>query len=167
MRPDQTKTGDEQLCYGGAEGWDLAKRLARQARSRGVRFLVTWPGLKAPRHNRDNLPATGFNWQPLKSIRNAFGRTAKVAGITAPRRFHDLRAAYISEVASTEKSGKRIQLVARHKSFTTTERYIALANPDQRGTLDRVEQARGRKLIRENGDKPTGGFRRPTVRGKR
>jgi len=109
LRPEQTKTGDEQMCYGGPEGWDLVKRLARQARTRGVRHLVTWPGttvaqrLKAG-HDPKTIPADAYNWRPLKSIRNAWRRTAETAGIAAPRRFHDLRAAYISEVAANEKS---------------------------------------------------------------
>ena len=34
-------------------------------------------------------------WRPLKSVRKSWATSAKDAGIEKPRRFHDVRGAYI------------------------------------------------------------------------
>ena len=40
----ETKSGKDQAVYGGREGWIIARWLARKARRRRQKFLVTWPG---------------------------------------------------------------------------------------------------------------------------
>lgn len=175
LAPGEAKRIDQQHCLGTPEGWEIAKRLARQARARGVKHLVTWPGVRAAklmqggkhvgRRPLSEVPVEVIKWEPLTTIRRAWNQTAEAAGIEKPHRFHDLRAAYVTEVAKGEKSGKKIQEIARHKSFTTTERYIGLVDDDLSGTMDKVAAARGGRLLSSSG-KREGGYRRPTPRAK-
>lgn len=154
LRGEDVKAGHDQDCHTTPEGWEVAKRLARQARERGTDYLVTWPSRKAANNMRgsgkrrglDAVADSDIEWRPLKTIRRAWTATAKVAGISNPRRFHDLRAAYITEVAKHEKSGKKIQGIARHASFSTTERYIDIADSELVGVMAKVAKKRAGPL---------------------
>jgi integrase len=60
----------------------------------------------------------------------------KRAGVV-PFEFHALRRYVASVLADTHKvSAKRIQRILRHKSVTTTERYIQNINQDLAGTMN-------------------------------
>ena len=134
----ETKSGRDELLFGGETGWTLALDLAEQARRRGQSRLVTWPGSDwARRVSEGVLPADdavdpktgGSIWRPLKSITKAWNATARRAGIEAPHRFHDLRAAFITDIARSASSTMTKGL-ARHSSMATTERYIGVAKDD-------------------------------------
>lgn len=126
-----TKSGRDEFLFGGETGWDLALELADQARRRGQSRLVTWPGQEWARRVSDgNKPADGDPvWRPLNSIAKAWKATARRAGIERPHRFHDLRAAFITDIARRSSSTVTKGL-ARHSSMDTTERYISVAMDD-------------------------------------
>ena len=133
-----TKSGRDEALYGGEAGWELLLRLEAQARRRGQENLVTWPGIKwARRCSLGRWPddatldeTTGRSvWQPLKSVRRSWRTSVAAAGVEAPHRFHDTRAAYISDVARLGSSTITKNL-ARHASMATTEGYIAVVAQD-------------------------------------
>ncbi len=58
--------------------------------------------------------------------------------------FHALRRYVASVLADTHKvSAKTIQVILRHKSITTTEKYIHNINRDLRGTMNLLGNANG------------------------
>lgn len=149
----ETKSGKDQRLYGGDAGWQLVLRLEAQARARGTNWLVTWPGPRwAVRVARKGMiPADDdptAEWQPLKSLRRSWKRSATLAGIEQPHRFHDTRAAYITGVAKLGSSTITRRL-ARHASMATTERYIAVADQELARAADRAAKRRGKlKIVR-------------------
>lgn len=129
---EEVKSDRDEYAYGGEEGWALLKRLAAQARRRGVRHLVTWPGPKHWKAVLRDEPPDGLTWIPLKSIRRAWQTTAKnlkIKGVkvTRPHRFHDLRARFITEVAKVAPTAVT-QQAARHADPATTARYTGIAS---------------------------------------
>lgn len=121
FRGEETKSGRDELMHGGDAGWALLERLMRQAKERGARHLVTWPGAKGKAAVMRGEPAPkGTKWEPVKSIRRAWRTTAKGE---RGHRFHDLRASYITELA-TVASAAVVQEAARHADPSTTRRYI-------------------------------------------
>jgi hypothetical protein len=114
--------GRDEALYGGEAGWELLLRLEAQARRRGQENLVTSPGIKWGRRcslgrwpEDDTMDETTGRsvWQPLKSVRRSGRTSVAAAGVEAPHRFYDTRAAYISDVARLGSSTITSNL-ARH-----------------------------------------------------
>jgi integrase len=128
-----TKSGNQERAFGGGAGWQLLRRLDRQAQARGQAHLVTWPG---PSHWRAFLAGEAVptsSWRPLASIRRSWRTTAAAAGIEAPARFHDVRARYITEVAKVSQAAAKD--AARHQDAATTDLYIRLADSEIRDAV--------------------------------
>jgi integrase len=143
-----TKSGKDQALYGGHRGWILVRWLARQARRRGQTRLVMWPGRDWFKKQRRGERVPNEAWQPLTTFRRAWTDTIERAGIERPRRFHDLRAAYITNIARLGSSAITKGL-ARHASMATTERYIKLVEHQLAEAADRAAKSRPRlKVVR-------------------
>lgn len=152
-----TKSGRDEPLHGGEVGWELVLRLEAQARRRGQVHLVTWPGVKAARRLRlgeipDDAatdPKTGRSiWAPVKSIRRSWNQTAKAAGVDQPHRYHDLRAAYITDIDRVA-GATTTRLLARHASMSTTQKYIGLDGKELAGAADRAAKRRaGLKVVK-------------------
>ncbi|MBU2547829.1 MAG: tyrosine-type recombinase/integrase [Proteobacteria bacterium] len=86
-------------------------------------------------------PGPGY-MRPYKERRRFLKGLCKRAGVR-PFGFHALRRYVASVLADTHKvSAKRIQRVLRHKSVTTTERYIHNINQDLAETLNLLSQSK-------------------------
>jgi hypothetical protein len=136
FRPNETKSGNEELAFGGEAGSELLLELEAQARARGTRTLVAWPGKKYFRAFMLGRDVPRECWVPLKSVRSSWKRAAERAGVENPHRFHDVRARFITEVAKVQPSAA--QDAARHQDPATTALYIKLASSEVR---DAVSQA--------------------------
>lgn len=154
---DRTKSGRDEPLHGGEVGWELVLRLEAQARRRGQIHLVTWPGVRAARRLRlGEIPddaavdhKTGRPiWVPLKSIRKSWNTSAKAAGVDQPHRYHDLRAAYITDIDRVA-GATTTRLLARHASMSTTQKYIGLDGKELAGAADRAAKRRaGLKVVK-------------------
>ncbi len=113
---EMVKANRDEFLPGAPAAMALLTRLARQAAKRGVPNLISW------RHGQDG------EWKPLASPKRAWATAMKVIEKEFGQkwRWHDLRAAYITHLALTVKSGRTVQAMARHKDFSTTQRYIAV-----------------------------------------
>jgi integrase len=136
----ETKSGNEEFAFGGAAGWALLLRLEAQALARGVKNLITWPGQAHWQAVLAGRPVKGLVWRPLKSIRTSWVRTARVAGVEQPHRFHDVRARYITEVAKVQAGAAKG--AARHQNSSTTDLYIQFADSE---IADAVGEAMDRR----------------------
>jgi hypothetical protein len=139
FRGEEVKGGDNEFARGGSRGWAILERLIKQARARGTDYLVTYPGIRHAKTMMAGkpLPARGVEWRPVSSIRNAFVASAARAGIAAPRRAHDLRAAYVTELGKS-LGPDQWRRAARHKSIETTLRY---SDPEERELEEAIERA--------------------------
>jgi hypothetical protein len=140
--PGETKSGNDEIAYGGQAGGELLERLEAQARDRGVMYLITWPGKKHFQKFLRGKEVPAGCWVPLKSIRKSWWASARRAGIDQPHRFHDVRARYITEVAKVQPAAA--QDAARHQDPSTTAMYIKLAGTEVR---DAVRKAIGRRPV--------------------
>lgn len=136
----ETKSGNEELAWGGEAGSQLLEQFEAEAIARGVDCLITWPG---PKHFRAHMAGKAVPadcWVPLKSVRTSWKKSAQRAEIDQPHRFHDVRARYITEVAKVQPAAA--QDAARHQDPSTTALYIKLASSEIR---DAVSQAVARR----------------------
>jgi integrase len=147
---EEVKSDADQFAYGGAEGWELVKRLAAQARRRGVKHLVTWPGRRHWKAVLRGEKPDGLAWEPLKSIRRSWRTSAKglkIEGVSVsrPHRFHDVRARFITEVAKVAPSALT-QQAARHADPATTARYTGIAAVEVAQAVERAQRANTGRL---------------------
>jgi integrase len=146
FKGEDQKSGRDEEAYGGAIGWRLVQRLVKQARTRGQDHLITWPG---PQHTWNVRMGRGVPrdaWRPLKSVRKSWATSAKDAGIEKPRRFHDVRGAYITQVARGTRSSRMIREAARHRDQSTTDRYIEIAQNETAKAVEKAMRPAGPKL---------------------
>lgn len=136
----ETKSGNDEVAFGGAAGWQLLLRLEKQAIARGVDHLIAWPGPKHQHAGMIGAKVPRDAWRPLKSVRRSWKHSAKVAQVDDPHRFHDVRARYITEVAKVQQSAAKG--AARHQDPATTDLYIQLAATE---IADAVRKAAARR----------------------
>ena len=135
---EEVKSGRDELAHASPGGRELLKRLAAQARARGVDHLVTWPGRAHWKAWLEGEKVPAGAWAPLKSIRRAWRTTA--AGAAGAHRFHDVRARYVTEVAKVASSATT-QEAARHQDAATTARYTAIAGAEVAKAVNRAVRA--------------------------
>lgn len=70
------------------------------------------------------------------SLSKAFTAYRKKAGIECPITFHGLRHGFCTTLAEAGKSGVLIQAAARHRSLSTSMRYVHLTGDVVRRELD-------------------------------
>lgn len=146
---EDQKSGRDEIVYGGKVGWRLVRRLVKQARDRGQIHLITWPGPEHHWNVRKGRPIPRQAWRPLKSFKHGWMKTAGRAGIEKPKRFHDVRAAYITQVARGTKSAQLVRNAARHRDQATTDRYIDAMTQETAAAVEKAMQpARGRPKLR-------------------
>ena len=83
-------------------------------------------------------PETGNPWANLRS---AFNRAKKMAGITRPFRFHDLRHSFASNLVMAGQDLKTVQELLGHRCITTTLRYVHLDIAHKKRAVDGLFRA--------------------------
>lgn len=146
LKGAETKSGKDQALYGGREGWILAKWLARRARRVGQTRLVLWPGPAWFKRFRQGQTPPAEAWRPIKTFRRSWRDTVEAAGIERPHRFHDVRAAFITNIAEMASSTITKGL-ARHASMVTTEKYIKVVDKKFADAAEEASRRRGNLKI--------------------
>lgn len=131
----ETKRRGDEFLPGGNDAMAFLALLAGEAQMRETAYLITWR-----RHE-------GQAWKPMASAKRAWADAMEViaAEFGARWRWHDIRAAYITQVALTTQSGAVVQSMARHAHFATTELYIDVANELR---AEAAERATARPALR-------------------
>ena len=138
FRVDAARTKNKQDAFlpGAPEAMEFMRALVEQARSRGTKYLITWRRL-----HKDPEALAAEPWVSIKQPRRAWARIMKLIEEQGGSRYrwHDIRAAFITNVALS--SGPlAAQRLARHSSFSTTQAYIAVADPITREAATRTAQ---------------------------
>lgn len=112
--------------------WDLLMQLDEQAEDRGQAHLVTYRQTRKTAEDQAAEP-----WRPIKSPKRAWRRIMDLveAKHGARYRFHDLRAAFITQVA-LNASPAAAQAAARHSEYRTTEGYVEVADAIRRSAAE-------------------------------
>jgi integrase len=124
LEAKNVKNRTDAFIPGSRRAMQFLAQLADQARNRGTRQLITWRGLVA-----DEKKLAVATWRPIKSPKSAWTRAMGEIEKRYGRRWrwHDIRAAYITQIAMT--SGPiAAQKLARHSDFKTTAGYVEVAD---------------------------------------
>ncbi len=122
---ENVKDDEDAFLPGAPDGMAFLALLAGEAELRGTNYLIT-------------LSRKG-RWIPLRSPRQAWSSAMKVVQEEFGRkwRWHDIRAAFITHVALT--SGPELaRTLARHSEYSTTLRYVAVADEMRREAARRA-----------------------------
>jgi len=134
---DKVKDREDAFLPGGSHAMQFLAQLVDQARERGVRHLITWrPGTGGRRSSRR---PESLRWRPIRSPKSAWktAMDAVQAEMGARWRWHDIRAAFITQVALTA-GAVAAQKMARHSDFKTTQGYVEVADDVMRDAADKA-----------------------------
>ena len=126
LAAEKTKADRAEFIHANGAAMALLERLIAQARVRKTKFLLTY------QHGKNG------KWQQVKDPKRAWKTAQRRAGVEAPYKFHQIKAAHVSQVAM--KSGSRAaQKAGRHANASTTERYILVADEFMRDAMAAIE----------------------------
>jgi integrase len=136
LEHDHVKDDEDAFLPGGRDAMQFLARLVDQAKERGVKHLITYRVKR-----KDPADQAAEPWRSVKNPRGCWRRAMKVIEETHGKkwRWHDLRAAFITQVALT--SGPiAAQALARHSDFETTQGYIEVADDVTRAAAEKASQ---------------------------
>lgn len=136
LEAKNVKNRTDAFLPGSRQAMQFLAQLADQARDRGTRHLITWRGLAT-----DERKLSAAKWRPIKSPKSAWTRAMNEIEKRYGRRWrwHDIRAAYITQIAMT--SGPiAAQKLARHSDFKTTAGYVEVADDVIRAAAERASE---------------------------
>jgi integrase len=116
----RVKDDEDSFMPGSPEAMAFMRQLVDQAVERGQTRLITWRRKRAKPEDQVKEPWRTVE-SPKAAWRTAMKRVVKAFG--RRYRWHDIRAAYISLVATTS-GGPAAKRLARHSDYRTTEAYI-------------------------------------------
>ena len=132
----EVKNDEDTFMPGGRDAMQFLARMVDQARERRTTYLFTWQ-----RTYKDPKRQAAAPWTAIKSPKRAWGTAMKrVEKAFGKRwRWHDIRAAFITQIAITS-GGVVAQKLARHADFDTTQGYIAVADDVARAAAERASE---------------------------
>jgi len=132
---EEVKDDEDEFLPGAPEAMAYLRKLVEQAEQRDTRYLISWTRRRKEK-SKSKLP---IKWVPIKGSKSAW-RTAMKRIETeygARYRWHDIRAAFVTHVAITS-GGVAAQALARHSDFSTTRRYIHVADEVKRAAANKA-----------------------------
>lgn len=136
LEAKNVKNRTDAFLPGSRYGMRFMAELVDQARKRGTHHLITWRGQIT---NEQKLVTA--KWVPIKSPKSAWTRAMTEIEKNYGRkwRWHDIRAAYITQVAVTS-GAIAAQKLARHSDFKTTAGYIEVADDVMRAAAEKASE---------------------------
>ncbi len=144
LSADDVKDSEDAFIPGGTAAMAFLEELVAQARSRGAAHLITWrPTFKDPER------AAREPWRPITSPKRSWATAMKTIEKEFGRRwrFHDLRAAYITQIVITAGpiAGQRL---ARHSDYKTTQSYVEVADEVLRAAAEHAGERPALRIVR-------------------
>lgn len=132
---EDVKDGEDTFLPAGRDGMAYVERLIAQAEARGVRHLVTYRP-----YRKDPAEQAKLKWEPIGSPKTAWTRVMDAVEERHGRRWrwHDIRAAFITDVAIGSGSALA-RALARHSDQDTTDLYVEVADTPRRMAAERTE----------------------------
>lgn len=124
LKAENVKDHEDAFLPGAPAAMEHMAKLVAQARDRGTMRLISWR-----RYRKDPANQAQEPWLPMKSPKTAWATAMdKIEEEFGRRwRWHDIRAAYITQVALTA-GPVAAQHLARHSEYRTTQGYVAVAD---------------------------------------
>lgn len=141
---ESVKDAEDTFLPGSPMAMGYLRCLDMEAEERHVDNLITW---RRPR--KDAALQASEPWRAITDPHAAWSRAQKIMEETFGRRFrwHDLRAAFITQVAMT--SGQlAAQALARHSDYNTTRAYVEVADELRRAAADRASDRPALRAIK-------------------
>jgi hypothetical protein len=138
LRPERTKALEGRVIHLTATAHELLRFLDEHRPKGQSRVVLYWPsgfGNGEPR--------------PVTSIRTAWLRVLRQAGLTGKYRFHDLRGVIGTFLAREGVAPLTLQRWLGHRDIKTTMRYVALADSAQREASRLAESYSGTADVME------------------
>ncbi|MGE0047170.1 MAG: tyrosine-type recombinase/integrase, partial [Hyphomonadaceae bacterium] len=118
----RTKGKRDEIIRCPSDAMTLLERLVAEARQDGRDFLIAYR--RPAKKDAKKLPPA----RPVRNPKKAWQSALRAAGLP-PYRFHDLRATYITNVATMPLSSAAMtRNLARHRDQKTTDRYLKVAD---------------------------------------
>lgn len=132
---EDVKDSEDTFLPAGAQGVAYLEALITQAEARGVRYLVTYRP-----YRKDPAEQAKLKWAPIEKPRSAWARVMDAVEERHGRRWrwHDIRAAFITDVAIGSGSALA-RALARHSDQDTTDLYVEVADTPRREAAQRTE----------------------------
>lgn len=135
LKGEATKGKRDEFVPANAPAMTVLRRRHAQATLLGIDTLFWWVPRSAKNAKRPHPP------RPIKDFKKAWKAAKRRAGLQdSGYRIHDLKASFVTAIAP-HGPAKTTQKLARHKSFATTERYLAVFDPASRDAVDRMAAA--------------------------
>lgn len=130
LNGDRTKGRRDEFVPASPEAAALLARLVGEAETAKQRRLILYrpKGRGAPR--------------PVSSLKRAWASAQAAAGLDGRYRFHDLKASFVTASARIA-SGPTTQGLARHRSFSTTQRYLKIVDREKTAAMDLLAMSFG------------------------
>lgn len=130
----EVKNAEDAFMPGSRHAMQFLAMLVDQAKARGTTYLFTWR-----RTYKDPAQQAAAAWMPIKSPKRAWNTVMKRIQKKYGKRWrwHDVRAAFITQVALTA-GPIPAQKLARHADFSTTQGYIDVADEIMREAAEKA-----------------------------
>jgi integrase len=132
---EKTKGRRDEFVPANEAAMQILRRLVKEADAQRQKHLILY---YPPKRKSDGYQPPPH---PIKDARSAWRRLCKKFNVKGQHRFHDLRAAYITALAH-HAPARVVQELARHKSMTTTQGYIRIADSAQRLAVEAIGKDR-------------------------
>jgi len=125
----ETKGARDEFVAAPEAAMPLLEQLVADASDAGVPWLISY---QARRRTVDGDAIV--ERRPVRNPKRAWATVLRRLGLSY--RFHDLKASFVSAVAMSA-SGATTQKLARHRDFSTTQRYLAVADHEARAAVEK------------------------------
>jgi integrase len=124
----ETKANRDEFIPANEMAYDILVRLVARAKDLGKEHLILY---------KTGGKRTPVNWRPVKNIQTSWENVLKKVGLKGRHVFHNTKATFVTAIAQ-EMPAAVVQDLARHRDFSTTMRYIRVADSVRRKAVDSI-----------------------------
>jgi integrase len=126
LRAENTKGKRDEFIPASGMALQLLEQLVARARRLGLQHLILY---------RTGGGKKKESWRPIKNARTAWRRALKQLDLQGQHVFHNTKTTFVTAIAK-KFPGAVVQRLARHRNFSTTQRYILVADSLMREAVE-------------------------------